>query len=284
MVFTRTSSGLRNLHLFHNVDFVVYTEGGTSYSFEDVKSGKFNNESIDSVFWNIIFSNYKSASIRYKPIGSKSTVSKIAEEIIQNNLHTVYAVMDQEFDMVYQTNLSHPNVLYTYGYSWENDVWNKKVIGEIIETLSAKKTDISLISKLYDKFIKKIKYFVGADGYLFSKSDSYFPRPKGHMKLVNCNPKEAPLLKKVELIKITNEKNLKTSTIYGFSRRYKICPERNCYGHLLGDFCKQLVHHILKVKHNLTGIKDEFIKRMAINIFFKHANKETTNHYLNCVK
>ena len=284
MAFTRTSSGLQNLHLFHNVDFVVYTEGGASFSFEDVKLGKFNNESIDSVFWNIIFSNYKSASIKYKPIGSKSTVLKIAEEIIKNNLQTVYAVMDQEFDMVYQTNLSHPNILYTYGYSWENDVWNKEVIGEIIETLSAKKADTRLISKFYDKFIKQIKYFVGADGYLFSKSNSYFPRPKGHMKLVNCDPKKAPLLKKVELTKITDLKNLKASTIYGFSRKNKICPKRNCYGHLLGDFCKQLVHHILKTKHNLSGIKDEFIRRMAINLFFKHGNKETTNHYASCVK
>jgi len=283
MAFTRTSSGLQNLHLFHNVDFVVYTEGGTSYSFEDVKSGKFNNESIDSIFWNVIISKYKSATIKYKPIGSKSTVSKIAKEIIDNNLQTVYAVMDQEFDMVYQSHLSHPKILYTYGYSWENDVWNKNVIFEIIETLTAKKADTNLITSLYDSFIKKIKYFVGADGYLFSKSDSYFPRPKGHMKLINCDPKKAPLLKKEELINIAHTKNLKRSTIYAFSRRSNICPKRNCYGHLLGDFCKQLVHHILKIKHNLTGIKDEFIKRMAINLFFKYANQDTINHYSNTV-
>jgi hypothetical protein len=283
MAFTRTSSGLKNLHLFYNVDLIVYTEGGTSLSVEDVKARKFNSESIDSVFWNIIFSNYKSESIKYKPIGSKATVSKIAKEIIQNNIKTVYAVMDQEFDMVYETNFSHSNIVYTYGYSWENDVWNKNAIFSIIETLSAKNVDKTLISNLYDEFINKIKYFVGLDGHLFSKSDSYFPRPKGHMKLVNCDPKNEPFLKTIELTKIIEEKEIDEVIVNDFLIEKNICAIRNCYGHLLGDFCKQLIHHILKIKYNLSGIKDEFIKRMAINLFFKYANSETINHYSNSI-
>ncbi len=279
MAFTRTSSGLKNLHLFYNVDLIVYTEGGTSLSVEDVKARKFNSESIDSVFWNIIFSNYRSELIKYKPIGSKSTVSKIAQEIIENNITTVYAVMDQEFDMVYETNFSHSNIVYTYGYSWENDVWNENVIFSIIETLSAKKINKNLILGLYNSFINHIKYFVAVDGHLFSKSDSYFPRPKGHMKLVNCDPKKEPFLKTVELTKIIEEKEIDDTIINDFLDKKDICAKRNCYGHLLGDFCKQLIHHILKIEYNLSGIKDEFIKRMAINLFFKFANRETISHY-----
>jgi hypothetical protein len=280
MAFTRTNSGLQNLHLFHNVDFVVYCEGGTSYSFEDVKGGCFSVESIDSIFWSEIFNHYKDSSVKFKPIGSKSTVKKIAEEITENNLSSVYAAMDQEFDMVYNTNLTHPNILYTHGYSWENDVWNVNVICDIIDTLSAKKVDKHMISNHFSKFLKDIKYLVSSDGFLFSKNDSFFPR-KGHMKLVNCNVSAPPLLKKEAVDEIKSSKPLNKGTVYAFGRSKNICAKRNCYGHILGDYCKQLIHYILKGVYNLNGIKDEFIRRMAIRFFYKNISDDINLHYQN---
>lgn len=281
MAFTRTNSGLENLHVFHNVDCVVYCEGGTSYSFEDVKRGCFSVESIDSIFWNEIFNNYKGASVKFKPIGSKATVKKIAEEITKSNLSSVYAALDQEFDMVYDSNLTHSNVLYTHGYSWENDVWNANVICDIIDTLSAKKVDKNFVSYHFTKFLKEIKYLVSSDGYLFSKNDSFFPRPKGHMKLVNCNVSNPPFLKKERIEEIKVLKSLNKSTIYAFGRRKNISAKRNCYGHILGDYCKQLVHFILKGVYNLSGINDEFIRRMAIRFFYKNITDDIKRHYQN---
>lgn len=279
MAFTRTTSGLRNQHLFHKVDIVMYVEGGISFSLTEVIEGAFSNDSIDSLFWNQIFTKLSTKKIKFKPIGSKNSVSKIAQLIIDKNLTTVYSAMDQEFDMIYNLNFSSGNVLYTHGYSWENDVWNEKVIRKVINILSANSIDKNIVNQHFKKFLKEIKYSVYADGYLFGKSSSFFPRPGGHLKLVECDINLETKLKHAEIATIINNKNLKKSTIYSFGNRKNIEVKRNCYGHLLGDFCSKLIQFILKKYYSLSGIKTEFIRRIAITIFFDYISVEVRNHY-----
>jgi hypothetical protein len=56
MSFRRTSPGLSNMHLFLNVEAIVFVEGGSnSYSLEEVERGLYNCESIDLLFWSKIF-------------------------------------------------------------------------------------------------------------------------------------------------------------------------------------------------------------------------------------
>lgn len=186
--------------------------------------------------------------------------------------------MDQEFDMIYNSNLEHNNILYTHGYSWENDVWNEDVVCKVINTLSAKSIDKNIVTKHYSRFLRDIKYSVSSDGYLFGKS-FFFPRPKGHLRLVECGINDETHIKKVEIDIITAAKSLKKSTVYAFGRRKNICPRRDCYGHLLGDFCNKLVQFLLKKYYALTGLNTEFIKRIAINNFYKLINVDIRNHY-----
>lgn len=80
MAFTRTISGLNNQHIFFNVDIIVYVEGGVSYSLSQIEQGFFNEESVDSLFWNQIFTNFSTHKVKFKPIGSKSAILKIAQK------------------------------------------------------------------------------------------------------------------------------------------------------------------------------------------------------------
>ena len=38
--------------------------------------------------------------------------------------------MDRDQDWITRTQLSDPNIIYTRGYSWENDVWTEEAVFE----------------------------------------------------------------------------------------------------------------------------------------------------------
>lgn len=284
-MFTRTIPGLNNQHIFHNVDYIVFVEGGVSFTKKQIDQGCFNEESIDILFWSKILSKFKADSkFKFKAVGSKTAVRQVAEDIVNNNLTTVFAAMDQEFDRILGRTYNHSNVLYTFGYSWENDVWNEKVIHKIVTSSSAKDLDIFEVIKPFSSFIKDMKFSVYADGYMFSKNLSFFPRPSNHLKLIDCTLSTPPRVKKEELSKLFVSSGLRKNNIYAFGSRKKICSKSYIYGHLLGDTCKLLVQHLLKVKLEVTGLGDEIIRRLAISNFMQFVPAEVESYYQKIIK
>jgi hypothetical protein len=176
--FRRTINGLNNQHLFHNVDIIVFVEGGDkSYNKDEVYSGLFHSETEDIIFWKNLFAIFNSGKkVKFKSVGSKTTIKEILLDIVDGKLQTVMVAMDNEFDEILKKRVSHPNVFYTYGYSWENDAWNEIVIKSIIEELTAVKIENDDVKINFNSFLKSLKIAVYADGYLFKKSSSFFPR------------------------------------------------------------------------------------------------------------
>ena len=269
--FKRTARGLNNQHLFYNVDLIVFVEGGSkSYTKAEVYSGEHSNETEDIIFWRNLFSIFKQEKkVKFKSVGSKSTIKDIVVDILDGKLQTVIVAMDNEFDEILKQRIQHPNVLYTYGYSWENDIWNEKVIKGIIEELTAIKIENNDIEKNFRSFLKSLKIAVYADGYLFKKSSSFFPRKTGYLFCVDCNTTDLPVIKEIEINKKLIEKGLNKKALYSFGSRNSINTLKFCFGHLLADYCFQLIFTYLKTRHALTGLRKEIIYRMSINKFFQ---------------
>ena len=111
-MFERTNDGLSNEHLFHDVDFVVYCEGVGRHGEHATK---------DEVFWKQIFSE-NGKKVTCKSIGSKPAVLQRAERIRSERIANVAVAMDRDYDHVTGGMIDHPQVFYTFGYSWESDV------------------------------------------------------------------------------------------------------------------------------------------------------------------
>lgn len=269
--FTRTISGLNNQHLFHNVDLIVFLEGGSvSYNKQEVYAGKYSSETEDIIFWKNIFSKFlNDKKIKFKSIGSKSTIKDIVVDIVNGQLKTIMVAMDNEFDEILKRRIQHPQVFYTYGYSWENDVWNNNVIKGVIQELSAVQIENNDIDLNLNQFISKMKVAVNADGYLFKRNSSFFPRKTGYMFCVECAPVDLPHIKETDLNSKLTVRGIKKSNVNAFGRRYSIDTMKHCYGHLLADYCCQLISHYLKKRHSLTTISNNILYRIAINKFFQ---------------
>jgi hypothetical protein len=279
----RTTSGLNNQHLFYDVDLIVFLEGGkTSYNKEQVYAGHFSEETEDIIFWRYIFKKFKAhKKIKFKSVGSKSTIKEIAIDIVNGNLTTVLVAMDNEFDEIFNQRIQHPKVFYTSGYSWENDVWNDIIIKAVIEELTAVNIENSDIEDNFKEFVSKLKIAVFADAYLFKSNSSFFPRKTGYMFCVDCAPVDLPIIKENEIEKKIIEKGITKRKAMLFGNKNTIDTLKFCFGHFLADYCCQLVIHYLKKRHSLTNISKEFIYRIGIKKHFELVfdNAQTYNYY-----
>ncbi len=285
--FRRTLSGLSNQHLFFDVDLVVFLEGGESFNKEEVYANMFTAETEDVIFWKNIFKRFMiGKTIKFKSVGSKSTVKQIAFDIINGEIATVMVAMDNEFDEIQNDRIEHPNIFYTHGYSWENDIWTHNVVKSIIEELSAIEIENDDIKNNFSEFLNRIKIAVFSDAYLFKYNLSFFNREKGRMFCVDCNPAYLPIIKSDEIDKKIVEKGITKRKAVLYGNKNNIDALKFCFGHFLADYCCQLVQHYLKKRHELTNLSKDFIYRMGIkkhfDLYFESGH--TYNYYLNQFK
>ena len=133
--FFRSISGLMNFHRFVKCRFVVYCEGGSqNISLSDALSGVYNKSAEDRTFWDALLRTVGFRDIHLKPLGSARHVIDIADFIITHNIFGSLAVMDRDFPGKKKI-FSDNRVLYSFGYSWENDVVVPKVVAEATVSL-----------------------------------------------------------------------------------------------------------------------------------------------------
>jgi len=116
-MFRRTISGLKNQHIFEDVEMVVFVEGGDKVA-----------ASADIIFWRSVFlSVFPGRRFSFKARGSKTFLSGIAKEIRDVGIGNVAVAMDRDYDGFNDVEFNCANVVYTKGYSWENDLVSSSI-------------------------------------------------------------------------------------------------------------------------------------------------------------
>ncbi len=183
MSFRRTSAGLSSLHLFYNVDVIVFVEGGVPISRARVDDGEGNDVSVDILFWRKIFEHFRpDIRAKFRAVGGKPTVESIAKDIQSGAISKAVAAMDADYDDFCSEQIGHPNVLYTHGYSWENDVCVVPVFEEAFYSFVPVDRVANpirhLVQPQMDEFFDGIVRYVRADFMLCVLGSSLFDREK----------------------------------------------------------------------------------------------------------
>jgi len=292
MTFKRTPSGLSAYHKFVNAELVIFTEGGkSSLKKSEVLSGKHNKESFDAVFWNVIYSIYMPDKKTYFiPIGSKSTLDEIAKDIINEDLKTVHVAMDRDYANFMKNLLNHKGILYTYGYSWENDVFNKETIISIVYQLKPlNPTDVELKTKisqdiklLLDKYYRNIKRVVSLD-VLLNKYDKCLIPKKGEALIKVSGKYKKPSLNKNKILKIIAELKQDRKNRINADKKMNIRPKEDCYGKLFASFCYRTVIYIINKYSSKFSPSKENVFVLAIHYMQNNYNHavyaDIKNHY-----
>lgn len=102
-MFSRTSSGIQNIHLFYNGCYLVIVEGDS-----------------DQPFWSNFFpatlGEYKR---KFKPVGGKAEVNKFVNELSSGRGAFIVA-LDSDYRLLKDEIHSHERIVETFGHSIEN--------------------------------------------------------------------------------------------------------------------------------------------------------------------
>lgn len=240
MTFRRTSSGLSNLGLFYGVDTVVFLEGGNqSLSRDDVEAGMFSASSPDVRFWQTLFDLYRPGTrIQFRSVGSKTVVKSIARDIRDGSVTGVVVAMDRDFDHINNDLIASQNVIYTNGYSWENDVWwcDASLFSACCAISGSCKSNLNdekqFIRRSLTRFEMACKGAVRADAILSQYGDSLFDKKKPARYVVvgagGCPHVNTPQLS----VSFKNVRKRNPKPVVGKSV-FITSVGRDCFGHFL---------------------------------------------------
>lgn len=250
MSFTRTNSGLSNMAKFYGADLIVFTEGGTSsFTINEIKNGQYNKSSVDIKFWGGIFNRYGfDKKVHFRAVGSKTCSDDICDLLESGKIANIIVTRDSDLDDFLGGKVNSPFILYTHGYSWENDVWQPSIVRGQIESLIFTGALDERIINVIDSAYKNLKN----NTFRLLKLELIY-RSAG-VKLITSmsgerfvSGRSVPKLKVDQILKaIRNEKGKLTRPIRINTKIDSEKSVRYCYGKLFEAFGLSLISYICK--------------------------------------
>lgn len=289
MNFRRSASGISNYNVIHNVDYIVYSEGGNA---ELLKADPNKNiYSIDSEFWGALFERLGSpARVKIKSLGAKNNVLPYAKDITSGVVSNCIAVLDKDHDDHKGIMIEHPLIVYTNGYSWENDAWSAT---SLIKVLSQRHPERRLSPEVTENIIRRyaefeaiIRRLVFVDILCSCQDIECIPNKFGSVVTVH-NGAEPAVAKDAFLKIIKAAKGTRKSPLRYHGRR-KIHPLIDCYGKLFAEFAYGvLVHHYKAITGKANITRDHADQLMAASlgqVFPDQEPNEILTHYKEKIK
>jgi hypothetical protein len=283
MAFTRTSSGLTNLAQFHGVEVIIYTEGGdNSYTFEDVFNGKFNRSSIDIKFWSAVFikHNFNRPS-EFRALGSKSVTNKICEMIENSSVKNIIVARDSDLDDFLGGKFLSPFILYTRGYSWENDVYQKELVKQQIHALlmRAELDDkyIQIVDDCYSDFQSKLGRLLKLE-LVYRKHGKKFITSMNGERFIDG--KTQPKLKICQVRQLLRElRDGIEKPVYLHDVDMSHCPFRYCYGKLQEALAQSIISYVVGKLEGRKSVNKENIIMAMIERYKNNEVLDSDQYY-----
>ncbi len=281
MIFRRTTSGLSNQHLFVDADAIVFLEGGESYSREAVELGHFSEISADIRFWKKIFSIYfPKGRLVFRSIGSKATVRSIALDLQNGEIENVIVAMDRDFDYMHGSQINCDNVLYSYGYSWENECWSEDAVVQAVVDMAGLSNTLfnsvkGEVGALFSSFESKIRQAVKADSLMIQNGYSFFNREQPE-RYINVLSDGRPEVCSGQLKISFADSRKKLGRPIRRKTSLANNPLYDCFGHLVACFSYRVLMYFLKYVYDLPTLAKHYASAAIVD---KFALKLSTGSY-----
>jgi len=188
----------------------------------------------------------------------------IAKDIIDGKIKHAFVAMDRDFDNIKGMQLRSQNILYTFGYSWENDVWSPEVVEKVVESCTLLAHGVNTIAlevkEHFDRFYREMKTLVKIELNGALEEKTLIPR-EGTGRLIISGKPKINREEVLRLLILARRDKFKCSSI-SFS------VQSDCFGHLLGLFAREVVEDLhLRRSLKRTGMRVEPLNCLAINQF-----------------
>lgn len=173
MAFERSRSGQANRALFFEADYTCYVEGDP-----EKPSG------LDIAFWSAVFSALPGGpSVHFVARGGKPILEQLANQIVSEEIANTIVAMDRDYSEFREGRfIDDGRVFYTYGYSWENDVYHPvqlpRVAAQLARTAVLPNEMALTLDEDLTRLANDVGKFVFADFVAILKGGSVFHRSK----------------------------------------------------------------------------------------------------------
>jgi protein involved in ribonucleotide reduction len=287
MSFTRTNAGVSNLHLFYDAEIIIFTEGGAkSFSADEIENDQYSTSSTDIKFWGSVlkFNGYDK-KIQFRAIGSKTSSKSICNKIINGEVRNVAVAKDRDLDQYISGLVDSPFILYTKGYSWENDVFTKDLTMSQIKNMlfepDLNEEIISIINSSYDDFRFYGKHLIRLE-IIFRKNGVKFISDFNGERFINLNNFPVIDRKQVKKVLSSKKEGIVRPVVSGLNTT-SICPFLSNYGKLIEALSIAVIRYICKKYSTHKFIPKLMVEASMIERFAQKMSMEKDYYYFRIV-
>ena len=277
MTFTRTELGLTNEHLFHRVELVVYCEG------EEIEG---EGNSLDEAFWSRFFRSFGKTVI-CKSAGSKSNLRVIIQKILEDKIENTVVAMDRDYDNIIGTKIQHPKILYTHGYSWENDIivnLDFDATLSLFATVANTKPLLSDYKRFFSSQSVNLKRVFAIDLKYYTHTEALFDRSKP-VSIISYVGNSEPHIKRKELISRASSLGKFQTCRLPASYYRQACGVSNFHGKTVARlFYHWFLHRTKKVIGKRNIPYDAFISLLIAKLDLSDFSKRICVFYKNSIE
>ncbi|WHO38206.1 DUF4435 domain-containing protein [Sphingobium sp. AP49] len=281
-MFERTTAGQQNRALFYGASYTCYVEGGD----QD------HDRSADSIFWDGVLRKYRpDLKIVFLPRGGKPVVEALARQIIDDDISNAIAAMDRDYDGLLGHEIADSRVLYSHGYSWENDAFSPEFLSSMVKSLARLTTlpataDAALVAGC-EKLCSDVQRAIKSDFLALSAGSSVLPR-NAPGRVIKADPVTAfPKIDQAELMKLAADANVKTRL-----RKPRILPQKvfelhhlvgHCFQHAILILVRAMLRNVgVKKAVSIDHFEDLALSSISRHLQDDHAGVIAVHHQAQC--
>lgn len=280
MAFTRTAGGLSAQRVFFDAELIAYIEG---------KQNTNNGTIYDNFYYESIFNEFLSGKkIKIKVLGSCNDVLETYHKIKDNNISNSFAIIDRDYDGVLGSRLKDYRLIYTNGYSWENDFWSQALCQTLLSNLTMNSLEANNEFNQSISYVKRRLCFAHRVNLtcMINGTPLFLLGKKGGSDGIEINLKHKAIVTKKEMGKFVNKlRELNDRKFIAENMKMiNLQSNRSIQGHYWEYVVLQMINCIAK-KHSIgkTTAPHETIKTLAFSSFCasvgKYLTDQTYLHY-----
>ncbi|MER8628604.1 DUF4435 domain-containing protein [Mesorhizobium opportunistum] len=271
-MFERTRSGQENRAVFLGADIVCYVEGG----------GGNGDTSPDVTFWSRVFTVTRpDLKIRCVARGGKPILERLARDIVDNNIKSVMVAMDSDYDDYRGRKIVDHRIMYTYGYSLENDLLtfeNFVIAASGIFHFQPDNQEIrSFMLSAFDSITIALKRPMLLDFYALCSGSSVLPREAPGRVLTIDALTGLPSVNRSQILKLCSEANQNTRP----SRNALLPGPVDVYRYIVGKIFWMAANRILRATakrfFKSTNVSPDHMRDVLIQTFSHYLQKMRGN-------
>jgi hypothetical protein len=270
MTFRRSSAGLSAIKYFKKADYIVYVEGKS-----------------DITFWSKIFRDLRpDLKLSFDDKFGSNNIDPIIKDIENGKITGTIVCRDRDYLAMNRLHYNR-NILYTYGYSFENDLINERAARHIVCQMSNRPVVPSYVERHFNAYLNRLSkaggdVAVALDMCYFGVSSPLFLKqnlPDGLAK------SDSGLLYFDRNVIRSRVKSNYQNVSRNKSVPIRGCMSQNLCGHKLFfvfvNFCKVIAKRISK---KVNSVGDNAIRNSLIELFNNFAEPTVKQHYANSLQ